>query len=279
MTTSTNIHATKTLATLSRFVSQNAKQVTLAAWGLLIAIPAIIYLSSSQLFPSIRLNSLLAEALYWLTSTGTAPYGIITGVLILVVCYRLLNRQQFAKLVLAVSISMAATLSLNQFLKPYFAEPRPNAILLEQSYLLNTKDFYQKDKLEKRQILGVAVNQLEIARPDLLLSDAIKGHWQHEVGYAFPSGHTLFAVTLALVVCFYLLLSGLIAMPLLLVSWAISMGLSRMLLGMHWPQDVLASTFIGGCIAAASIFLAQCLWPRLWQLISPQRKVQQSNRR
>ncbi|MBL4914946.1 phosphatase PAP2 family protein [Shewanella schlegeliana] len=235
----------------------------LAAWCLLLTIPAIIYLGSITLFPTIALDSNLAQALYWLTSTGTAPYGIATGILILIVCYRRLTKQQFMQLVLAVSISMAATLSLNHFLKPYFAEPRPNATLLEQEYLLNTQDFYQQSKADKREQLGRAINQLEVARPDLSLSPQIKRHWQHEVGYAFPSGHTLFAVTLALAVSFYLLLAGQVILPILLMGWAITMGFSRMLLGMHWPQDVLASTAIGGSIAFSSIYLTQALWPTI----------------
>ncbi|MCG9730349.1 phosphatase PAP2 family protein [Shewanella sp. Isolate13] len=229
----------------------------------MLTIPAIIYLGSITLFPTIALDANLAQALYWLTSTGTAPYGIATGIIILMFCYRRLTKPQFMQLVLAVSISMAATLSLNHFLKPYFAEPRPNAMLLEQEYLLNTQEFYQHNKADKRELIGSAINQLEVARPDLSLSPQLKRHWQHEVGYAFPSGHTLFAVTLALAVSFYLLLAGQVMMPLMLLGWAITMGFSRMLLGMHWPQDVLASTAIGGSIAFSSIYLTQALWPTI----------------
>lgn len=247
---------------------QHSKVISLIAWAVLILFPATIYITNNNLFPSIALDSWLSTVLYWLTSTGTAPYGIITGLVILAVCYRSMSKELFVKLVLAVSISMAATLSLNHFLKPHFAEPRPNAALLEQEYLLNTHDFYQHDKAEKRQIIGVAINQLDIARPDLKLSDAIKRHWQHEVGYAFPSGHTLFAVTLTLVASFYLLQAGNIALPVLLFSWALVMGFSRMLLGMHWPQDVLASTAIGGAIAALSIYITQIAYVKWSDIFS-----------
>ncbi|CAM3257325.1 phosphatase PAP2 family protein [Shewanella pealeana] len=254
-----------------RFSPQQTNKLMLAAWAVLLMLPATIYLTASSLFPGIALDTWLSEALYWLTSTGTAPYGIITGLLILTACYRRMSKPHFLKLVLAVSISMAATLSLNHFLKPYFAEPRPNAALLEQEYLLNTQDFYQHSKADKRELIGIAIQQLDVARPDLQLSASIKRHWQHEVGYAFPSGHTLFAVTLALVVGYYLLLAGNLIMPAVLLSWAIAMGFSRMLLGMHWPQDVLASTAIGGSIAFGSIYLTQALWPRLSLLLPKSR--------
>lgn len=249
---------------------QHSKTITIIVWVILMLFPATILLTNYSLFPSIALDSWSSTALYWLTSTGTAPYGIITGLIILAACYRSMSMNNFTKLVLAVSISMASTLSLNHFLKPYFAEPRPNAALLEQTYLLNTQDFYQHDKAEKRQMIGIAIDQLDIARPDLKLSDAIKSHWQHEVGYAFPSGHTLFAVTLALVVGFYLLSTGIIVLPALLFSWALTMGFSRMLLGMHWPQDVLASTAIGGTIAALSIYITEFVWAKWSMMLTKQ---------
>ncbi|GIU15193.1 phosphatase PAP2 family protein [Shewanella sp. c952] len=232
-------------------------KLMLIGWGVLLAIPACLYTFSVTMFPRIELDAAFAQLLYWITSTGTAPYGITTGIVILIACYQTLNRAEFLKLVMAVSIAMATTLSLNHFLKPYFAEPRPNAALMAQESLLNTNEFYQHNKADKRELLTQSIKQLKLSRSDINLSPAIEGHWQHEVGYAFPSGHTLFAVTLALVVSFYLLLAGQTLLPLVLLSWAISMGLSRMWLGMHWSQDVLASTVIGGLIAFASIAVMQ----------------------
>ncbi|MCL1051922.1 phosphatase PAP2 family protein [Shewanella abyssi] len=230
---------------------------------MLLLIPGSLYAFSVTLFPRIELDASFAQLLYWITSTGTAPYGIATGIVILIACYRSLPRPQFLRLVLAVSISMAATLSLNHFLKPFFAEARPYAALLAQESLLNSDDFYQHNKTDKRAMISTAVEQLQLARTDINLSPAIKGHWQHEVGYSFPSGHTLFAVTLALVVSFYLLLAGQTLLPIALFSWAIAMGFSRMWLGMHWPQDVLASTVIGGIITGGSIALMHLLTTRV----------------
>ncbi|MFT5789760.1 MAG: phosphatidylglycerophosphatase B [Shewanella sp.] len=243
--------------------AKTSTKLILIAWAMLLLIPASLYIFSVTMFPRIELDTHFAQLLYWITSTGTAPYGIATGIVILIACYRSLAKPNFLQLVLAVSISMAATLGLNHFLKPFFAEARPNAALLAQESLLNTDNFYLHSKADKRVLLSSAIEQLKVARPDLTLSPAIKGHWQHEVGYAFPSGHTLFAVTLALVVSFYLLMAGQTLLPIALFSWAITMGFSRMWLGMHWPQDVLASTTIGGIIAFGSITVMQTLATRV----------------
>lgn len=238
-------------------------KITLIAWSILIVIPAVLYAFSVQLFPRIELDTLFAEAWFGITSSGTVPYGIITGLILLIACYFTLTRQQFIPLILTVSLSMAATLSLNHFLKPFFSEPRPYAVLMQQENLLNLNDFYQADNAVKKDKITTSLNLLATARADLVLSPAIKKHWQYEVGYSFPSGHTLFAVTLALSMGFYLLMAGQTLFPLMLFSWAIFMGFSRMLLGMHWPQDVLASTCIGGMISFASIYLIHKLSPTI----------------
>jgi len=62
-------------------------------------------------------------------------------------------------------------------------------------------------------------------------------------------------VTLVLTASYYLLLAGLPLFTSALLAWGLLMGLSRMLLGMHWPQDVLFSTLLAAIISSLSIFL------------------------
>ena len=72
--------------------------------------------------------------------------------------------------------------------------------------------------------------------------------------YSFPSGHTTAAFTLA----------GLITMQswtrsgikVALIIGALLVGLSRIAVGVHWPQDVLAGMATGWISAALGIFLA-----------------------
>lgn len=227
-------------------------------WLLLLLVPAGLLLSGTSLFPLIALDSPLAELLYWVTTSGTAPYGALTAIVLLGVCFTMVPRRQFIALVLAVGLSMLTTLGLNHFLKPFFGEPRPNAALMAQQSLLQLEEFYQLPAAQRRPMVSQALNQLTnvpsmTTAPEIKLSNKIAAHWQHEVGFSFPSGHTLFAVTLSMVLSYFLLLSGQYLLPLFLGLWSLSMGLSRMLLGMHWSQDVLAATVIGGLMALLCI--------------------------
>lgn len=227
-------------------------------WLLILLVPTVLLLNGTSLFPLIALDSPLAELLYWVTTSGTAPYGALTTLVLLAICYTMVPQRQFIALVFAVGLSMFTTLGLNHFLKPFFGEPRPNAALMAQQSLLQLEAFYQLPATQRRPMLGHALSQLTntplvTTEPEIRLSNKIADHWQHEVGFSFPSGHTLFAVTLSMVLSYFLLLSGQYLLPSLLGLWSLTMGLSRMLLGMHWSQDVLAATVIGGVMALLCI--------------------------
>jgi undecaprenyl-diphosphatase len=68
--------------------------------------------------------------------------------------------------------------------------------------------------------------------------------------FSFPSGHTLHAVNFTLVCSAYL---PELAAPL---AWFTAMvALSRPVLGLHYPSDVLAGAAIGTLVALASLQL------------------------
>ena len=68
--------------------------------------------------------------------------------------------------------------------------------------------------------------------------------------FSFPSGHTLHAVAFGLVALFYYPLLAVVLMP-----FIVMVGISRVVLGLHYPSDVLAGAAIGYVIALASISL------------------------
>src|SRR6056300_383048 len=65
--------------------------------------------------------------------------------------------------------------------------------------------------------------------------------------YSFPSGHTLHAVTITLIILPVLPLLGLLLAPITLMIMA-----SRIILGLHYPSDVLIATAIGWTVASAA---------------------------
>ncbi|MFN2747533.1 phosphatase PAP2 family protein [Bacillus sp. z60-18] len=76
-----------------------------------------------------------------------------------------------------------------------------------------------------------------------VLKDPLKDH-------SFPSGHTtaIFSVITPIIVFFPIL-------ALLLIPLAISVGLSRIYLGLHYPSDVLAGMLLGVSVGILSSFL------------------------
>jgi undecaprenyl-diphosphatase len=73
--------------------------------------------------------------------------------------------------------------------------------------------------------------------------------------YSFPSGHTLHAVAFSLV-----LLSHLPEWFWVVVPFTALVAMSRPVLGLHYPSDVLAGAVIGAGVATASISLAPLLF-------------------
>ena len=236
-------------------------------WLLLATIPSLLLLTQNQLFPLIDLQSPLAKALYWLTTTGTAPYGVATVLVVLALAYRHMPKALFISLFLAISLSQVISLSTSHTLKAFFKEPRPNLVYLSDQGLpeeaqLNPHTFYQLAKPERSQAIAEALTELHTMEPEVKLAPNIHQHWEDEIGYSFPSGHTIFAVTLVLTASYYLLLAGLPLFANALFTWGLLMGLSRMLLGMHWPQDVLFSTVLAAIISSLSVFLVEKFRPR-----------------
>lgn len=68
--------------------------------------------------------------------------------------------------------------------------------------------------------------------------------------FSFPSGHTLHAVAFTMVASFYYP-----ALGQLLAAFTLLTAASRVVLGLHYPSDVLAGAAIGCLIAGASFWI------------------------
>ena len=93
--------------------------------------------------------------------------------------------------------------------------------------------------------------------PAVLLQDSF-----HLIGpalqnNAFPSGHTTAIFILAGLVCLHRVPLWIKISALLI---AVLVGLSRIAMGVHWPQDVLAAATGGWLVAISAVWLSQA-WP------------------
>ncbi len=66
--------------------------------------------------------------------------------------------------------------------------------------------------------------------------------------YSFPSGHTLHAVCFTVILLFIHPLFALLILP-----FTISVALSRIILGLHYPTDVVAGAMLGGFLGFLAV--------------------------
>jgi undecaprenyl-diphosphatase len=83
-----------------------------------------------------------------------------------------------------------------------------------------------------------------------MVSDSIIRRTSPLDEYSFPSGHTLHAVAFSLI-----LVSHLPEWLWVVVPFTVLVAVSRPVLGLHYPSDVLAGAMIGAVIAVLSILL------------------------
>ena len=181
---------------------------------------------------------------YALTRMVDLPGLVVTIAALLLLTRHKLTLSQPALLALggALLAVLAGDWAIKSLIKQLTQEPRPYLLWLESQNLIPAiPQFYAASVAERSE-------QVHAASQLLALPQWLGNHWQAEVNYAFPSGHSIAAMSLAQ---FFGLIwlarapRGVWLLPL----WAIGIALSRTLIGMHWPLDVLASALLGSLTA------------------------------
>ncbi|URN97544.1 phosphatidylglycerophosphatase B [Leclercia adecarboxylata] len=219
--------------------------------GILLIMPVALWISGWQWQPGA--NSGWLKALFWVTETVTQPWGIITHTLLcgwFLWCLRF--RLRAAVMLFAI---LAGVIILGQGVKSWVKdrvqEPRPFVVWLEKTHHVPVNDFYNL----KRKARGELVKE-QLAE-EQTIPTFLRKHWQKETGFAFPSGHTMFAASWALLGVGLLWPRRRTLTIIILLVWATGVMGSRLLLGMHWPRDLVVATLISWLLITCATWLAQ----------------------
>ncbi len=218
---------------------------------LLMAPPIIMIVMGWQWSPETQPKSM--KWLLWMTDTAGAPYSIITSVILLGITLFVFRseRRKWIKLTVILIFCILAMQGVKSLLKNSFQEPRPYISWLEKKYAISNAEFYDLKRSQRAELVKTTVKQ------DQSIPKWQRQHWQSETGYSFPSGHMLFAAGWALLLIGLFWQRRQYALCILLAVWAEGIAFSRMLLGMHWPIDIIVSIIISALFAILGYRLFQ----------------------
>ena len=213
----------------------------LATAALLLAVPLAFWLSGWHWQAGTPGNYLL----YLFTQTA-GKYGILpVSALLFALLWWAHRRGEARALLLVVLIALGSTQLAKTLLKPLIAEPRPYTVAMHDADPARIRAFYAMPRQVRRT--HVAIYYGDGTTPAYLAA-----HRADETGYGFPSGHSLFAASWAL------LFAGIIGyanrrrrlISSAVTLWAMLVMASRVALGLHYPIDL-----AGAVILACAILL------------------------
>ncbi|SLM63580.1 Phosphatidylglycerophosphatase B [Dickeya aquatica] len=200
------------------------------------------------------------KPLFWMTETVSAPWGVLTSILLsgcTVWLLRIRGRQAIAVIVILLA-TLVAGQGMKSVMKHWTQEPRPFLVWLEQTNQITVTDFYALTDDDRAALLARQLQQTTS------IPSWQQQHWQQQADYAFPSGHTVFAASWALLIVGLLGSRRCYGMVVLMMLWANSVIGSRLALGMHWPQDVVVATLISMVLALMAGWLLRRFFPILY---------------
>ncbi|HEI8864876.1 phosphatidylglycerophosphatase B [Serratia sp. AKBS12] len=216
-------------------------------------------------------NDTLLKVMFWLTETVTSPWGILTSVLLsawFLWCLRFRLKPAIG-LFLLLSAAILVGQGVKSLIKERVQEPRPFVVWLEQAHGIDEKYFYSLHRSARGALVKEQLTE------QTLVPEWLRKHWQFETGFAFPSGHTMFAASWALLGVGLLWPRRHYKTVAVLMLWATGVMGSRLLLGMHWPRDLVMATAIGWLLVTIACWLAQRWFGPLTPPPEEQREIAQ----
>ena len=160
--------------------------------ALLLVMPVAVWISGWRWQPGEQ--SWLLKAAFWVTETVTQPWGVITHLILFgwfLWCLRFRIKAAFVLFaILAAAILVGQ--GVKSWIKDKVQEPRPFVIWLEKTHHIPVDEFYTLKRAERGNLVK------EQLAEEKNIPQYLRSHWQKETGFAFPSGHTMFAASWAL---------------------------------------------------------------------------------
>ncbi|NBM56790.1 phosphatidylglycerophosphatase B [Proteus vulgaris] len=218
----------------------NKKITRLISLGsiLLLIIPSVVLMLGWQWQPTD--HPLGGISTLWIADSAAKPWGTISIIVFLALLFMVLKlkRNNFIQLAVIIVATLAVGQLVKVAVKNTVKEPRPYVVWVSDNLHITPEAFYQVPRSAREQLL-----QNGLANSPMIPEWQLK-HWKAETGYAFPSGHSLFAATLGLFVFVLFMLRGHYFLATLGLLWGIDVTVGRIVLGMHWASDVIVGILI-----------------------------------
>ncbi|WP_051690816.1 phosphatidylglycerophosphatase B [Photorhabdus australis] len=237
-------------------MSQFIKPIVVAT--LILLLPSVAVLVEGWQWQPMKESQWL-EILYWITDTSAVPWAYWVSLFFifwLLLLFRIPAKRGII-LVVIVTAGLLMGQGIKILIKNTVKEPRPYVVWLAKNYQVPTGEFYQYQRKQRAKLLE------QHLKTDHRIPQWQLIHWKNETGYAFPSGHTLFAASWSLLLVGFLWPRRRYILSSIVTIWAVSVLISRMALGMHWPQDLIVSTLISAALA-----MVMCYLTEKWRLIN-----------
>lgn len=180
------------------------------------------------------------------------------------------GRRRWVELAVVIVVSVGflygGKLVNDHVVKPAIGTARPNIVELADAGVLEmtVDDFYDLPQGER----SAHLDRIKSAEGfgEITMSPQVRDHWVKETAFSRPSGHALAAMTFA---TYYVAmaatwLSGWRRWVVhLLVPWAVIVCLSRPVLRVHWPADVLIGAAAGVALGCGAYLVTRLLLDRV----------------